>query len=152
QRRGRARGTGRALPPPVGRLQAPAHVPSGGRASPGTVRQAEPAGVARAVLAGPRAGLAGRGMLADPGTHPPGGPHPELARRRRDAPVAWVEEPELRCHSESGGAQVRRGSGYWAVTRHATVVAAARDPARFSSAAKGAFLVDPKTPGDLERA
>jgi cytochrome P450 len=91
-------------------------------------------------------------MLADPVTYRTGVPHEEFARRRREAPVAWVAEPELRYHSERDGLQVRRGSGYWAVTRHAGVVAAERDPTRFSSAAKGAFLADPETPADLERA
>jgi cytochrome P450 len=91
-------------------------------------------------------------MLADPVTYRAGVPHAEFARRRRDAPVAWVEEPELRYRGDDGGERVRRGAGYWAVTRHATVVAASRDPARFSSAAGGAFLADPKTRGDLERA
>jgi cytochrome P450 len=91
-------------------------------------------------------------VLADPVTYRTGVPHGEFARRRREAPVAWVEEPELRYHSERDGVRVRRGSGYWAVTRHATVVAAARAPDRFSSSARGAFLADPKTPADLERA
>ena len=91
-------------------------------------------------------------MLADPVTYRNGVPYEELARRRRYQPVGWVAEPELRYHSESDGERVRRGSGYWAVTRHETVVAASRDPARFSSAAQGAFLVDPRTPEDLERA
>ncbi len=91
-------------------------------------------------------------MLADPATYAAAVTHQEFARRRRSAPVSWVDEPALRYHSEAGGAQVRQGEGYWAVTRHRPVVAAARAPSVYSSAAKGAFLADPRTPADLERA
>jgi cytochrome P450 len=91
-------------------------------------------------------------LLADPQRYAEGVPHEEFARRRRAAAVAWVDEPELRYHSVSGGVRTRRGTGYWAVTRHGTVIAAARAPDVFSSAARGAFLPDPRTPEDLERA
>ena len=91
-------------------------------------------------------------MLADPSTYTTGVPHEEFARRRREAPVAWVEEPVLTYRDPSGEPQSRRGTGFWAVTRHADVVATSRAPAVFSSAAKGAFLPDPRTPEDLARA
>jgi cytochrome P450 len=91
-------------------------------------------------------------VLADPATYAAAVPHEEFARRRRHAPVAWVQEPALRYHSASGGERVRQGTGYWAVTRHASVVAASRAPGVFSSAALGAFLSDPRGPEDLERA
>jgi cytochrome P450 len=91
-------------------------------------------------------------MLADPATYAAGVPHQELARRRREAPVSWVDEPALAYHSAGDGRRVRQGTGYWAVTRHADVIAAARSPGIFSSAAKGAFLADPRTPEDLQRA
>jgi cytochrome P450 len=90
-------------------------------------------------------------MLADPTTYAAGVPYRELARFRRDAPVSWVDEPALAYHSADGGRRVRRGTGYWAVTRHADVVTAARSPGTFSSAAQGAFLADPRTPEDLQR-
>jgi cytochrome P450 len=91
-------------------------------------------------------------MLADPSTYAVGVPHDEFARRRREAPVAWVEEPALPYRGPTGDTQLRHGPGFWAVTRHADVVAASRAPAVFSSAAKGAFLSDPRTTEDLERA
>jgi cytochrome P450 len=89
--------------------------------------------------------------LADPRVYAEGVPHAEFARRRREAPVSWVTEPALRRHSADDGTSTRRGSGYWAVTRHATIIETARRPEVFSSAARGAFLSDPRTPADLER-
>ena len=89
-------------------------------------------------------------LLSDPDTYAIGVPHDEFARRRREAPVAWVDEVELARHGDDG-ASVQRGSGYWAVTRHRTVDEVSRDPGTFSSAAKGAFLADPRTREDLER-
>jgi cytochrome P450 len=91
-------------------------------------------------------------MLADPAAYRAGVPWAEFARRRREAPVAWVTEPELRRHSAADGDRLRRGSGFWAVTRHQSVVDASRAPEVFSSAAQGAFLADPRTTEDLERA
>lgn len=91
-------------------------------------------------------------MLADPATYGAGVPWAEFARRRKDAPVAWVAEPELHRHSSTGGERTQRGTGFWAVTRHASVISASRTPWVFSSAARGAFLADPRTPEDLERA
>lgn len=89
--------------------------------------------------------------LADPAAYEQGVPFAEFARRRREAPVAWVAEPELVRHGTDGSASAQ-GTGYWAVTRHATVLAASREPTVFSSAERGAFLPDPRTRQDLERA
>lgn len=86
--------------------------------------------------------------IADPATYAAGVPHAEFARRRLHEPVGWVTEPLLWRHS-SGGRIAQRGSGYWAVTTHQDVLAVSRRTAEFSSAAKGAFLTDPGTPGDL---
>jgi cytochrome P450 len=91
------------------------------------------------------------GGLADPATYRTGPPYREFARRRRDAPVGWVAEVALPRRSTRGTA-VHRLGGFWAVTRHATVVAASRAPEVFSSAARGAFLADPVSPDDLARA
>ncbi|MET8087568.1 cytochrome P450 [Micromonospora sp. NPDC005237] len=90
------------------------------------------------------------GLLADPATFLTGVPHDEFARRRREAPVAWVEEVEL-TRTDQDRSVRSRGPGFWAVTRHAAVSAVSRDPATFSSAAGGAFLADPRTPEDLHR-
>lgn len=73
--------------------------------------------------------------LNDP-TFYAGDPHPLYERLRREAPVAWHE-----------------GLGFWAVTRHADVLAVSRDPATFCSS-KGVLLMDlgrelPDIPGAL---
>ncbi|MEV0005260.1 cytochrome P450 [Micromonospora sp. NPDC050980] len=90
------------------------------------------------------------GLLADPATYLTGVPHAEFARRRREAPVAWVDEVAL-TRTDQDGETTSRGRGFWAVTRYAAVSAVSRDPALFSSAAGGAFLADPRTPQDLDR-
>lgn len=88
--------------------------------------------------------------IAHPSTYVDGVPHEEFARRRLHEPVAWVPEPLLWRHS-SGGRIAAQGSGFWAVTTHDAVLTASRRPADFSSAAKGVFLTDPRTPGDLRQ-
>jgi cytochrome P450 len=52
----------------------------------------------------------------------------------------------------NGGRLAEQGSGFWAVTSHAAVLDASRRPADFSSAAKGAFLRDPRSRAELEQA
>ncbi|WP_018585096.1 cytochrome P450 [Salinispora arenicola] len=89
--------------------------------------------------------------IAHPTTYVSGVPHDEFARRRRDEPVGWVAEPVLTRHT-AAGRTATRGSGFWAVTRYEDVVAASRRVTDFSSAAKGAFLTDPRTPADLQQA
>jgi cytochrome P450 len=91
-------------------------------------------------------------MLADPATYAVGVPWDEFARRRRETPVAWVDEPVLRRHSAADGSLAHRGTGFWAVTTHDLVVSGSRAAHLFSSAARGAFLADPRTSEDLERA
>ncbi|HWF74194.1 MAG TPA: cytochrome P450 [Solirubrobacteraceae bacterium] len=89
-------------------------------------------------------------VLFDPATYAQGIPHDELAWRRRSAPVAWVSEKPLVRRSGERSALVA-GSGYWAVTRHASIVAVSRRRELFSSGERGAFLPDPKSPQDLEQ-
>jgi cytochrome P450 len=57
--------------------------------------------------------------LLDPDLHASGRAIDALARMRAEAPVAWTPG--------------RRGPGYWSVTGHAELCAAARDAASFSS-------------------
>jgi len=63
--------------------------------------------------------------FTDPEVYVHGLPHEEFAEMRRNAPVWWIPQ--------------RRGSagfddeGYWAVTRHADVMAVSRDSETFSS-------------------
>jgi cytochrome P450 len=91
------------------------------------------------------------GLISDPATYVAGVPHEEFARLRREEPVAWVDEPLLLRYGARGAATPVRGTGYWAVTRYATVVAVSRDPVTFSSAERGSFLADPRSRQDLER-
>ena len=95
--------------------------------------------------------VSARPDIAHPATYAAGVPHAEFARRRRDEPVGWVDEPVLWRHS-SGGRMAARGTGFWAVTTHDAVTAVSRQPEVFSSGAKGAFLVDPRTPAELRQA
>jgi long-chain acyl-CoA synthetase len=76
-------------------------------------------------------------MIADPATYGRGVPHDEFRRRAAEADVGWVETA---------------GGGFWAVFGHQAVVTASRAPDTYSSAARGAFLVDPSTAEDLQRA
>ncbi|OKI71724.1 cytochrome [Micromonospora sp. CB01531] len=87
--------------------------------------------------------------IAHPATYAGGVPHEEFDRRRREEPVGWVPEPALWRHSSAGRIQ-QRGAGFWAATTHEAVVEVSRQPEVFSSALRGAFLHDPRTPADLE--
>ena len=88
--------------------------------------------------------------LANPATYGAGVPFDEFARLRADEPVSWVDEPVL-VRRGAGRATAISGTGYWAVTSHATVSAVSRDPVLYSSAAKGVFLADPRSRADIER-
>ncbi|MDL4820270.1 cytochrome P450 [Actinomadura opuntiae] len=89
--------------------------------------------------------------IAHPATYAVGVPHEEFARRRRDEPVGWVEEPLLVRHGGAGRI-AQRGTGYWAVASHDAVREVSKRPEVFSSAAKGAFLTDPRSRADLVQA
>jgi cytochrome P450 len=89
-------------------------------------------------------------LVSDPAAYARGVPHDEFARLRQAGPIVWVDEVPLWRHSGEHG-QMVSGAGYWAVTRHAAIVSISRQPALFSSAARGAFLADPKSREDLER-
>jgi cytochrome P450 len=86
--------------------------------------------------------------IAHPATYAAGVPHEEFARLRAGDPVSWVPEPLL-VRRSSSGQLAQRGSGFWAVTTHEGVTDASRRAEDFSSAAKGVFLADPRTPADL---
>lgn len=89
--------------------------------------------------------------VAHPATYAEGVPHAEFRRLREEGNVTWVPEPALVRHSSAGQTAIR-GTGYWAVVGHPEVVEVARQPETYSSAAKGAFLVDPRTKADLRTA
>lgn len=65
-----------------------------------------------------------------------GAPHAAFAELRRTDPVHWQDIPGQ--------------AGYWAVLRHADVVAASRNPAVFS-AEKGGILLEDMEPGALDQ-
>jgi cytochrome P450 len=92
-----------------------------------------------------------RWLLSDPATYASGVPHAELARLRGEDPVSWVDERPLTRYGANGHAVEVRGTGYWAVTRHADCVAVSRAPEVYSSAERGSFLTDPRSRQDLER-
>ncbi len=60
--------------------------------------------------------------IADPDAYTAGVPHATFRRLRRDDPVSWWAEDHA------------GGRGFWAITRHADLLAVSRDVARFSSA------------------
>jgi cytochrome P450 len=65
-----------------------------------------------------------------------GVPHEAFALLRREAPVFWHEEPD--------------DAGFWAITRHADVVAVNRDVETFSSGMKGALRIAPPDETGIE--
>src|SRR4029453_7431520 len=65
-------------------------------------------------------------LIANPATYASGVPHEEFTRLRHDTPVAWVNEMPLWRHSDSSGGRTVEGSGYWALTRYATIARGAR--------------------------
>jgi cytochrome P450 len=78
----------------------------------------------------------GAPRLGDPDTFVDGVPHEAIAELRRTTPVSWQEmngdEP-----------------GFWAVLRHADVVAVARDPSTYS-AERGGVVLEDLEPESLE--
>ncbi len=90
-------------------------------------------------------------FIADPATYAKGVPHEHFAGLRAAGGVTWTDEPALWRHS-AVGRTLQRGTGFWAVTAHDAIIVASRRPEDFSSAAKGAFLVDPRTVADLNTA
>ncbi len=73
--------------------------------------------------------------LGDPDTFATGVPHDALTEARRTTPVLWQD--------------LDGQPGFWAVLRHADVVAVARDPAQFS-AELGGVVVEDLPPESLE--
>src|SRR5215217_9239 len=71
--------------------------------------------------------------LTDIGAFANGQPYASFARMRAEAPVMW--HPETR----------HDGPGFWAVTRHADVMAVNGDPATFSSQRGGILMAAGKT-------
>lgn len=66
--------------------------------------------------------------IYDPAVYLRGVPHDQFAILRREAPIWFQQEPE--------------GPGYWAVTRHADVIAISQNPKVFSSQRGGINIPD----------
>ncbi len=66
--------------------------------------------------------------LYDPDGYVDGPPHETFERLRHEQPVYWQPMPD--------------GTGYWAVLRHADLVAVARDPKTYSASRGGVVLED----------
>jgi cholest-4-en-3-one 26-monooxygenase len=73
--------------------------------------------------------------LQDPSTYLRGVPHDQFEVLRREAPIYFQSEPN--------------GPGYWAVLKHADVVAVSRNPRVFSSQ-RGGINIPDASPEDLE--
>ena len=68
-------------------------------------------------------------------------PHEEFAALRRSAPIHWVEqEPRA-----LAGMSEESGTGYWAVTKHADVLAISKNSKVFSSRANAVIIRNPET-------
>ncbi len=77
-----------------------------------------------------------------PGTYAEGVPYGLFRELRAEAPVCWVEEPEV--------GPWPAGPGYWAVLRHADVKHVLRTPELFSSQLGATQVRDPDTAADLD--
>lgn len=79
--------------------------------------------------------------FTDPDLNLAGIPHEVFASLRRSAPVTWVEQiPVARV-----GMSEASGTGYWAVTKHADVLAVSKNSKVFSSRENGVIVRLPET-------
>ncbi|MCZ4497581.1 MAG: Steroid C26-monooxygenase [Marmoricola sp.] len=76
--------------------------------------------------------------FTDPDTILKGIPHDEHALARQTSPVHWVEQPQ---GSRDG---MEGGTGYWAVSRHADILAVSKNSKSFSSAENSAIIRFPE--------
>ncbi|MCW2855829.1 MAG: Cholest-4-en-3-one 26-monooxygenase [Marmoricola sp.] len=79
--------------------------------------------------------------FTDPDTNLAGIPYDEFAALRTSQPVFWVEQPE----NARAGMSEASGSGYWAVTKHADVLAVSKNSKVFSSRENGVIIRNPET-------
>ncbi len=79
--------------------------------------------------------------FTDPDINLAGIPHEEFAALRANAPIHWVEQtPDARA-----GMAERSGTGYWALTKHADVLAVSKNSKVFSSKENGVIIRLPET-------
>jgi cholest-4-en-3-one 26-monooxygenase len=79
--------------------------------------------------------------FTDPDTNLAGIPHEEFAVLRTSQPVFWVEQPE----NARAGMSEASGTGYWAVTKHADVLAVSKNNKVFSSRENGVIIRNPES-------
>ncbi len=79
--------------------------------------------------------------FTDPDVNLAGVPYDEFAELRRAEPIRWVEQP---ANARAGMAEAS-GTGYWAVTRHADVLAISKNSKVFSSRENGVIIRNPET-------
>jgi cholest-4-en-3-one 26-monooxygenase len=79
--------------------------------------------------------------FTDPDTNLAGIPYEEFAILRTSQPVFWVEQPA----NARAGMSDASGSGYWAVTKHADVLAVSKNSRVFSSRENGVIIRNPET-------
>ncbi|WP_209719574.1 cytochrome P450 [Marmoricola sp. OAE513] len=79
--------------------------------------------------------------FTDPDTNLAGVPYDEFAALRSAQPVFWVEQPE----NARAGMSEASGNGYWAVTKHADVLAVSKNNKVFSSRENGVIIRNPET-------
>ncbi|MBE9375554.1 cytochrome P450 [Saccharopolyspora sp. HNM0983] len=79
--------------------------------------------------------------FTDPDLNLAGIPHEQFAALRRSAPVHWVEQEPSAC----AGMSEESGTGYWAVTKHADILAVSKNSAVFSNRANAAIIRNPET-------
>ncbi len=79
--------------------------------------------------------------LTDPDVNLAAVPHAEFTALRRAAPIAWVEQSG----SARAGMSEASGTGYWAITKHADVLAVSKNSKVFSSRENGVIIRLPET-------
>ncbi|HEX4190916.1 MAG TPA: cytochrome P450 [Marmoricola sp.] len=79
--------------------------------------------------------------FTDPDTNQSGVPHDEFTALRGSEPIRWIEQPA----SARAGMSEASGNGYWAVTRHADVLAVSKNSKVFSSRENGVIIRNPET-------
>ena len=74
--------------------------------------------------------------FTDPGLNEKNIPHDEFLALRRKAPVFWIEQEQ----GSRDGMSEESGTGYWAISKHADVLAVSKNSKDFSTAENGAII------------
>ncbi len=74
--------------------------------------------------------------FTDPGLNEKNIPHDEFLALRKKAPVFWIEQEQ----GSRDGMSEESGTGYWAISKHADVLAVSKNSKDFSTAENGAII------------